>query len=97
MKHYTTFKEIWDRCDSLSSIEKEEIKLKVDLIGKLIEAREQKHLTQQELADMCGVKQPLISRLERGIIDPQLTTMIKILKPLGYKLAVVSEAEIIAT
>jgi len=66
------------------------------LIGKLIEAREKKRLTQKELADMCGVKQPLIARLEKGNIDPQLTTMIKILKPLGYRLAVVSEIEEIA-
>ena len=97
MKPYTTFEEIWNKCDSLSSAEKEEIKLKIDLIGKLIEAREQKHLTQQELADMCGVKQPFISRLERGNLDPQLTTMIKVLKPLGYKLAIIGEFEEIAT
>ncbi|MEQ8225751.1 MAG: helix-turn-helix domain-containing protein [Candidatus Eremiobacterota bacterium] len=97
MKPYTTFEEIWNKCDSLSSAEKEEIKLKVDLIGKLIDAREQRHLTQQELADMCGVKQPFIARLERGNIDPQLTTMIRVLKPLGYKLAVISEAEEIAS
>ena len=46
---------------------------------------------------MCGVKQPFIARLERGNIDPQLTTMIRVLKPLGYKLAVISEAEEIAS
>jgi predicted transcriptional regulator len=92
MEKFTTFREVWDECDSLSQAEKDEIMLKVDLIRKVVEAREKKGLSQQALAKICGVKQPFIARLETGNTDPQLTTLLKILKPLGYKLVVVPES-----
>jgi DNA-binding XRE family transcriptional regulator len=95
MEKLTAFKEIWNECDSISQAEKDEILLKVDLIGKLIEARERKGLTQQALAEICGVKQPFIARLEKGNTDPQLTTLLRILKSLGYKLAIIPDTCII--
>ena len=95
MKNLTSFKDIWDECDSLSQTEKDEIMLKVELMGKIIEAREKKGLTQQALADLCGVKQPFIARLEKGNTDPQLTTLLKILKSLDYKLAIVPNSCVI--
>lgn len=59
------------------------------LIDKLINARKSKGLSQQELADMCGLKQSAISRLERMGVAPQINTLIKVLKVLGYKLDIV--------
>jgi predicted transcriptional regulator len=46
-------------------------------------------LTQKELESASGVKQPVIARLERGNTDPQLSTLIKVLAPLGKTLAIV--------
>jgi len=37
------------------------------------------------------VKQPVISRLESAVHSPQINSILKILKPLGYTLAVVKE------
>jgi predicted transcriptional regulator len=45
--------------------------------------------TQKRLEQASGVKQPIIARMERGTTDPQLTTILKILKPLGMTLAIV--------
>lgn len=87
-EEYTTFSDVW-RESVLTDVEKEEILLKVELMGKLIEAREEQGLTQGELAQLCGVKQPYIARLEKGGTDPQITTFLKVLKPLGYTLAIV--------
>jgi len=66
-----------------------EIQLYTDIISKTVEAREEKGLTQQALADLCGVKQPVIARLEKAAHSPQINTMLKILAPLGLKLAIV--------
>jgi DNA-binding XRE family transcriptional regulator len=90
--NYTTFEDLWN--DSiLTPAEKADIQLKVELMGKLIEAREKRGLTQKALADLCGVKQPFIARMEKGDTDPQVTTLLKILQPLGYTLAIVPASE----
>lgn len=66
-----------------------EIKLKNQIIGELLKARQGKGITQKELESISGVKQPLIARIERKNVDPQITTLLKILLPLGLTLAIV--------
>lgn len=63
--------------------------VRVALIGELVKARHEKGLSQKNLEELTGVKQPVIARLERGTSDPQLTTIIKLLAPLGKTLAIV--------
>jgi len=72
----------------LTPEESTEIQLMTEVISKIVEAREDKGLTQQALADLCGVKQPVIARMERAVHSPQIDTMVKILTPLGLKLTV---------
>ncbi|MDR3224986.1 MAG: helix-turn-helix domain-containing protein [Clostridiales Family XIII bacterium] len=38
-----------------------------------------------------GVPQAVIARLERNTTDPRLTTLIRILRPLGYNLTIVPD------
>ena len=66
-----------------------ETDIKIALLGEIINARQAKGLTQKELEAISGVKQPVIARLERGNTDPQLSTIIKVLAPLGKTLAIV--------
>ncbi len=66
-----------------------ESNLRVDLICALIEARNNKGITQKELEKLSGVRQPIIARLEKGRTNPQINTVLKILRPLGLTLAVV--------
>lgn len=63
--------------------------LRVALMGELIKARQEKGLSQRELGELCGVKQPVIARMERGATSPQIDTVMKLLLPLGLTLAVV--------
>jgi DNA-binding XRE family transcriptional regulator len=65
------------------------IEFEVELIGKLIEARETKGLTQEQLAKAAGVTQSAIARLEKLKATPQIDTLFKVLTPMGYKLAIV--------
>ncbi len=68
---------------------REEVNFDVALIGKMIEAREAKGLSQRELAKLSGVKQPAIARMESMKSTPQIDTILKILIPLGYTLKIV--------
>ncbi len=69
--------------------QKAKIDFEVALIGKLIEARESKGLSQKELAELAGLKQPAIARLKSMKATPQIDTLFEILQSLGYILAVV--------
>jgi ribosome-binding protein aMBF1 (putative translation factor) len=89
---FTTFEDIKAK-SKLTEAEKEEIQLKISLVGKLIEAREQKGISQKRLAEMSGLKQPAIARLERMQATPQIDTLFKVLKPLGYTLAIVPDSQ----
>jgi ribosome-binding protein aMBF1 (putative translation factor) len=75
----------------LTDDEQAEINFFSDIIGKVVEAREEKGLSQRELAELCGVKQPVIARLERAAHSPQIDTLFKVLRPLGYTLAIVPD------
>jgi len=69
--------------------ERERINFEVALIGKMIEAREEKGFSQRELAELSGVKQPAIARLESLKATPQIDTLFKVLHPLGYTIEIV--------
>ena len=85
----TNFNDLWNDSSFISEEQRNKIDFEVALIGKLIEARESKGLSQKQLADMCGLKQSAIARLEKMNVTPQLNTLIKVLKPLGYRLDIV--------
>lgn len=63
--------------------------LRVAVIGQLIKARQEKGISQKQLEEMSGVKQPIIARMEKGTTKPQLDTVLKVLASLGMTLAVV--------
>lgn len=84
----TTWNELRKTLD-ITQEEEEEIKLEMDLIEATIEARKKANLTQRELSEKTGIKQPAIARLERGVKSPQASTLIRLLYPIGYTLRVV--------
>ena len=72
-----------------------ESRLRVAIIGELIKARNEKGLSQRELEQLSGVKQPIISRMEAGETSPQIETVLRVLAPLGKTLYVgdISQSE----
>ena len=48
--------------------------------------RQYNNLSQQDLADRSGVKQPMIARFERGINTPNMSTVFKLLAAFGKTL-----------
>lgn len=81
----------WDevRKEIFTPEEIAESNLRVSLVGELIKARQEQGITQQKLEQLSGVRQPIIARIERGTVVPQLSTLLKILASLGKTLAVV--------
>ena len=50
--------------------------------------REEKGISQRQLAALTGIKQPAIARLESGRSVPNIATLKKLLEPLGYTLTI---------
>ena len=84
----TTWKELKNDL-SISQEEISAIELEKDLIRTMVALREEKGLTQTQLAEICNVKQPVIARLESSVHSPQIDSLLKILVPLGYTLQIV--------
>ncbi len=68
--------------------DKETIDLEYNLICDFIKLRHELGLTQQQMADEAGVVRELISILETRKKTPQITTLIKLLKPFGYTIGI---------
>lgn len=74
---------------ALSQEDWDEVSLKVKIVGEVMEARKKAGITQSELENLTGIKQTFIARFENNRMDPQLTTVLKLLRPLGLTLDVV--------
>lgn len=84
----TTWKEL-KKDLAVSQEDQNAIALERDLIRTMVAIREEKGLTQSQLAEICNVKQPVIARLESSVHSPQIDSLLKILTPLGYTLKIV--------
>lgn len=88
MSKFKTWEEV-RREFNFTPEEEEEMRLELELIEATIQARKNANLTQRELSEKSGVVQPSIAKIERMKRSPQVTTLIKLLYPLGYTLKIV--------
>ena len=58
------------------------------LMRQIVEARLEEGLSQQELANRCGMKAANLCRLENGNGNPSVATLNKIAQGLGRKLQI---------
>ena len=80
-----------ERIDKEFDSEYRKVKQEYKLIEKLVEARKVKDITQKELAELVGVSQQAISRLELEKHIPKMDTFIRILDGLDLELTIVSK------
>lgn len=61
---------------------------KVQFSQSLRQAREARSLSQAQLAELVGTKQPAIARLESGRVTPRIDLLQKIARALNMKLVI---------
>ena len=71
-------------CSAPDDIEK----YRQNLLSALVRARQDAGLSQKQLEILSGVAQPCIARTEKGTTDPKLSTVLKMLEPLGLTLSI---------
>lgn len=64
------------------------------IIKELISIREASGQSQKKLAEAVGMKQQTIARIERFLVSPQLRTLMRLLDPFGYTIAIVPKEEL---
>lgn len=70
----------------ITNIDKLEKEIKAELITELIRTRNKLGVSQKKLEILSGVKQPIIARIEKGYVNPNISTLLKLLVPLGKTL-----------
>ena len=65
-------------------------KYRQSFLSALTKARQDAGLSQKQLEVLSGVAQPCIARTEKGATDPKLSTLLKMLEPLGLTLSITS-------
>lgn len=78
--------------DAFGSHFEVERRLHFDIPKMLIAARKRAGLNQQQLADLSGVGQSEISRIENGQGNPTLDTLARIVGPLHVHVVIVDDA-----
>ncbi|MDH6312512.1 DNA-binding XRE family transcriptional regulator [Parabacteroides sp. PFB2-10] len=59
-------------------------------MGQIIcEARKKEKMTQTELADRIGSNKSYISKIEKGVVEPGISTFCRIIEALGLKIEIV--------
>ena len=68
---------------------KENVKVLNELKKYIKSIRKQENVSQKVLSELSGIPQPAIARLESGTSDPQISTLSRLLAPLGYEIQIV--------
>ena len=75
--------------DSVAKEVLEEAEAKAEIITAMINRRNDLGLSQRDLAEMCGIPQSSVSRIESNKTIPKLDTLIKIFTRLGLRFTVI--------
>lgn len=87
MKNWKTLKKDLLK-DPKVAAEYKKLEPRYQLISQLIEARNKKGITQEQLAKKVSTRQSAIARLESGEINPTVGFLEKITKAVGSKLVI---------
>lgn len=90
MRTWQDYKEYIKNIDENNNLLMEEIDELTAIVSAIIEKRNALGISQRELAQLCGLPQSSIARIESGKTTPKLDTLLKIMHPLGLKIKLVS-------
>lgn len=90
MKTWNDYKEHVKAVDPVASEDIKEAENIASIVGAMIDKRNELGITQRQLAEMCGIPQSSVARIESYKTTPNLDTLLKIMQPLGLTLSVVA-------
>lgn len=90
MRTWQDYKEYIKNIDENNNLLMEEIDELTAIVSAMIEKRNALGISQRELAQLCGLPQSSIARIESGKTTPKLDTLLKIMHPLGLKIKLIS-------
>nr|MBQ4319076.1 helix-turn-helix transcriptional regulator [Clostridia bacterium] len=88
MKTWNDYKKYVEETDPQARADIEEAEQIAEIVSELIKQRNALGISQRELADLCGMPQSSVARIESFKTTPNLDTLIKIMQPLGLTLKV---------
>ena len=88
MRNWNDYKTYVKKIDSQAKKDMEEMEELAVIVGAIIEKRTALGISQRDLADMCGIPQSSVARIETFKTTPKIDTLLKIMQPLGLKLTV---------
>ena len=88
MRTWDDYKTYVKGVDEKSKKEMEEMEELASIVSAIIDKRNEMGLSQRDLAELCGIPQSSVARIETFKTTPNIDTLIKILQPLGLKLSV---------
>jgi transcriptional regulator with XRE-family HTH domain len=68
--------------------EYDKLKDEFDIARQIIALRKERGMNQRDFADMIGIKQPQLARLESGKQKPKIETLEKIARGTGYSIEI---------
>lgn len=90
MRTWEDFKKNAAEIDTSVREDVEEMEALASIVSAIIEKRNELGYSQRELAEICGLPQSSVARIEACTVKPKVETLIKIMKPLGLTLSAVS-------
>ena len=88
MRTWEDYKRHVEEIDSEVKKDFEDIETISLIISTMIRQRKHLGLTQRELAELCGLPQSSVARIEAFRITPNLNTLIRMLNPLRLKITI---------
>ena len=90
MRTWEDFKKNAKEVNDIVENDIEEIEALASIVSIIIEKRMELGYSQRELADLCGLPQSSVARIEACIVIPKVETLLKVMKPLGLTLQAVN-------
>ena len=88
MRTWEDYKNHVKGTDELSKKEIEEIEALASIVSAIIDKRNEMGFSQRDLAELCGIPQSSVARIETFKTTPNVETLIKLLQKLRLKLTV---------
>lgn len=98
MRELKTFDQVWQDLKTSNDDAKGTLQISdniYELINKIIQTRKAQKMSQKELAEKSGLKQPALARIESFKTLPSLTTLIKIAHSLNMVVDFVNDNQFI--